>query len=212
MKKNYRTIHYSQLKYERTSPYKKGRVPRIWLRNELSYRGFFKDLLKDIWKFFKFIKRLYRKELVIGSILVLALAPEPHHVKAEIPVKPSYMHPVERLQPVEAISIPVPGEVSPTPEPQPVVAPPAPVAVNNAPSNCGDNFYANFIYSHESGCDTNRYNSIGCYGIGQSCPASKIAQCGADYACQNAWFTDYANRAYGGWANAYAFWLQNHWW
>lgn len=79
-------------------------------------------------------------------------------------------------------------------------------------SGCGDNFYAHFIYMKESGCRTTAVNPIGCYGIGQACPASKIAHCGADYACQNAWFTNYANSAYGGWAGAYSFWLSHSWW
>lgn len=77
--------------------------------------------------------------------------------------------------------------------------------------NCGDNPYKQYIYQHESGCNTAARNSIGCYGIGQSCPATKIAQCGTDFACQDAWFSNYANK-YGGWAGAYQFWLRNHWW
>lgn len=77
-------------------------------------------------------------------------------------------------------------------------------------SGCGDNAYANYIYMHESGCNPSAVNSIGCRGIGQACPGSKLP-CGADYACQNAWFTNYANR-YGGWAGAYAFWLAHSWW
>ena len=51
----------------------------------------------------------------------------------------------------------------------------------------------------------------GCYGIGQACPAGKLAYCGADYACQNAFFTAYAGK-YGGWAGAYAFWVAHGWW
>lgn len=90
---------------------------------------------------------------------------------------------------------------------QPVYQPVAPIVV----AGCGDNEYANFIYMHESGCRTNAVNPIGCYGIGQACPASKIAQCGTDYACQNAWFTAYAGK-YGGWAGAYAFWVAHSWW
>jgi len=78
-------------------------------------------------------------------------------------------------------------------------------------AGCGDNSYANFIYSHESGCRTTAMSSNGCYGIGQACPASKIAYCGADYACQNAYFTAYAGK-YGGWAGAYAFWVSHGWW
>jgi hypothetical protein len=92
------------------------------------------------------------------------------------------------------------------------VPPPPPPVINTAPSGCGDNQYANYIYMHESGCNTTATNYLGCYGIGQSCPASKIAYCGADYACQNAWFTQYANSAYGGWYNAYLFWLNHSWW
>lgn len=87
----------------------------------------------------------------------------------------------------------------------------APVAQSAPVSGCGDNSYANFIYSHESGCRTTAMSPNGCYGIGQACPASKIAYCGADYACQNAFFTAYAGK-YGGWAGAYAFWVSHGWW
>lgn len=80
-------------------------------------------------------------------------------------------------------------------------------------AGCGDNFYANYIYMHESGCRTHNPNGSGCDGIGQACPASKvIGPCGYDYACQNAWFTNYAIERYGSWAGAYQFWVANHWW
>lgn len=80
-------------------------------------------------------------------------------------------------------------------------------------AGCGDNFYANYIYMHESGCRTHNPNGLGCDGIGQACPASKvIGPCGYDYACQNAWFTNYAIGRYGSWAGAYQFWVANHWW
>lgn len=75
---------------------------------------------------------------------------------------------------------------------------------------CGDNSYAQFIYQHESSCNLNAMNASGCRGIGQACPGSKLP-CGADYACQNAYFTNYANK-YGGWAGAYQFWLGHGWW
>lgn len=78
-------------------------------------------------------------------------------------------------------------------------------------AGCGDNSYAQYIYQHESGCNLNAVNAGGCRGIGQACPGSKLP-CGADYACQNAFFTKYANDRYGGWAGAYNFWLQNNWW
>lgn len=79
-------------------------------------------------------------------------------------------------------------------------------------TNCGSDPYMAQIYQRESGCRTTALNSIGCYGIGQSCPASKIAHCGADFACQNAWFTNYAVTRYGSTANAWAVWQQQHWW
>ncbi len=84
-------------------------------------------------------------------------------------------------------------------------------AASSVVSGCGDNSYANYIYMHESGCNLNAVNAGGCRGIGQACPGSKLP-CGADYACQNAFFTQYANATYGGWAGAYNFWLNNHWW
>ena len=94
------------------------------------------------------------------------------------------------------------------PKPSPVAAP----AVQSSPvSGCGDNQYANYIYSHESGCRTTAGSPNGCYGIGQACPASKIAYCGADYDCQNAFFSSYASR-YGGWEGAYNFWVSHGWW
>lgn len=85
-------------------------------------------------------------------------------------------------------------------------------ATGGSSGYCGDNVYKQFIYRKESGCVTDRWNSSGCYGIGQACPASKIAHCGADFACQDAWFSAYAQRAYGGWAQAYSAWLRQGWW
>jgi len=92
------------------------------------------------------------------------------------------------------------------------VKPTAPPKPSITIANCGDNEYANYIYMKESGCRTTALNPIGCYGIGQSCPASKIAHCGSDYTCQNAWFSNYAITRYGSWEKAYQFWLGNKWW
>ena len=89
--------------------------------------------------------------------------------------------------------------------------PATPVQSSAPVSGCGDNQYASFIYSHESGCRTTAMSANGCYGIGQACPASKLTYCGADYACQNAFFTAYAGK-YGGWAGAYNFWISHGWW
>lgn len=68
-----------------------------------------------------------------------------------------------------------------------------------------------FIYMHESGNRPEAVNSTGCRGLGQACPGSKLP-CGADYACQDAWFTNYMKSRYGTWVNAKAFWLANNWW
>lgn len=78
-------------------------------------------------------------------------------------------------------------------------------------TNCGDNPYKSYIYSHESGCRTTAVNSIGCRGIGQACPGTKLP-CGDDFICQDAWFSNYAVTRYGSWEKAYNFWLTNHWW
>ena len=69
-----------------------------------------------------------------------------------------------------------------------------------------------FIYAHESGNNPNATSSNGCYGLGQDCNGRVRAQCGADYACQDAYFTSYALSRYGSWANAAAFWQTHGWW
>ncbi|MBP9761581.1 LysM peptidoglycan-binding domain-containing protein [Candidatus Saccharibacteria bacterium] len=69
-----------------------------------------------------------------------------------------------------------------------------------------------FIYNKESGNNPNATNPSGCYGIGQDCNGVLRTQCGADYACQDAYFESYAQRRYGSWENAYAFWQANGWW
>lgn len=70
-----------------------------------------------------------------------------------------------------------------------------------------------FIYDHESGNRPNAINaSSGACGLGQALPCSKLPCSLSDYACQDAWFTNYAMQRYGSWANAYAFWQIHHWW
>ena len=78
-------------------------------------------------------------------------------------------------------------------------------------AGCTGNVYKDYIYMHESGCRTTAVNSIGCRGIGQACPGSKLP-CGDDFACQDAWFSNYAITRYGSWENAYNFWVKNRWW
>lgn len=81
----------------------------------------------------------------------------------------------------------------------------------SAASGCGSDPYMAYIYQHESGCSTTALNSIGCRGIAQACPGSKLP-CGADFTCQDIWFKAYAIQRYGSTYNAYVFWLGNHWW
>jgi len=69
-----------------------------------------------------------------------------------------------------------------------------------------------FIYSRESGNNPNATNPSGCYGLGQDCNGVVRSLCGADYACQDQYFTSYALRRYGSWAGAVAFWQTHGWW
>lgn len=85
------------------------------------------------------------------------------------------------------------------------------VAPKAVASSLSDNDAKMFIYMHESGNRTTALNSIGCRGLGQACPGSKLP-CGDDYACQDAWFTNYAVSRYGGWQGAYQFWIAHRWW
>lgn len=62
-----------------------------------------------------------------------------------------------------------------------------------------------FIYMHESGCNPGAVNGGGCRGLGQACPGTKLP-CGNDYACQDAWFTNYMQQRYGTWEAAKAHW------
>lgn len=69
-----------------------------------------------------------------------------------------------------------------------------------------------YIYQHESGNNPAAVNSIGCRGLGQACPGSKLPCSNTDYACQDAWFTNYAISRYGSWEKAYSFWIVHRWW
>jgi phage-related minor tail protein len=73
------------------------------------------------------------------------------------------------------------------------------------------NWYKDYIYSHESSCRTRAVNYLGCYGIGQDCNGIVRSRCGANYACQDKYFSEYVTRRYGGWREAYNWWLRNHW-
>lgn len=111
---------------------------------------------------------------------------------------------VKPLPPLEVKEVETIAEVKETPVP----------AAPQVQAGCGDNEFAQFIYQHESGCNLQARNAGGCLGIGQACPGSKLlAVCpNLDYACQNAFFTQYAVSRYGSWAGAYAAWTSQNWW
>jgi hypothetical protein len=115
-------------------------------------------------------------------------------------IKPQTQEPVEK-KPSPA---PQPKQAE-APKPKPVPQP-KPVAVQGV-TNCGDNVYKQYIYQKESGCRTNAINSSsGACGIGQALPCSKLPCTLSDFACQDAWFSNYAIQRYGSWEAAYNFW------
>jgi hypothetical protein len=85
-----------------------------------------------------------------------------------------------------------------------------------------DDWYMEYIFQHESSGNPYARNSIGCLGLGQSCPGSKLTSvCPnlGDVACQVTFFTTYAHDRYGSWKDAYLFWIRTdcrpycgHWW
>jgi uncharacterized protein YabE (DUF348 family) len=78
-----------------------------------------------------------------------------------------------------------------------------------------DYTYADYVISHESGWRPDALSGNGCAGLGQACPASKLAAACPDWqndpVCQLRYFTGYASR-YSGWSGAYNFWLSHHYW
>jgi hypothetical protein len=208
-----KTIQFSKLRYEQI-PYRVGGVVRVWKKKP---QPFFKVLLKDIGKLIKLIVRSYRKDLVVGSVLLLGLFPSPQHVKAAPIPAPTYIHSIARLQPVAAISVPIPPEAAPLPEPQPVAST-APVTASGGCTTgvTAPDYYENLLIQRESGGNSCITNSIGCVGLLQACPGSKLyAVCPTlEVNCQLNFFEGYMRASYGTWANA---WAQDearspHWW
>lgn len=84
--------------------------------------------------------------------------------------------------------------------------PPAPVAEASGDAKM-------FIYMKESGNNPNAVNrSSGACGLAQALPCSKMGCALGDYACQDAWATNYMQGRYGTWENAKAFWELHRWW
>jgi len=105
-------------------------------------------------------------------------------------------------------SAPVVEETAPAAVSEPVVEQPAATQTVSA----SDQAAKDYIYFHESSNNPNATNYLGCYGLGQDCNGIVRDLCGADWACQDEFFTNYAYERYGSWQNALAFWQANHWW
>lgn len=80
--------------------------------------------------------------------------------------------------------------------------------------------YVDFIITKESTWRPAATNSWGCIGLGQNCPdrngyyflKDACPNWQNDPVCQLKRFTGYAEGRYGGWADAYNFWVNNGWW
>lgn len=132
-----------------------------------------------------------------------------------IPTSPKVTIEEQPVAHVEALAEPIVPEVVPEPLPtvEPIVEPPSePVYVAPVVYAMPEDQAKAFIYQHESGNNPGAVNSIGCRGLGQACPGSKLPCSDADYACQDEWFTGYMLARYGSWSNAQIFWQNNHWW
>jgi hypothetical protein len=77
--------------------------------------------------------------------------------------------------------------------------------------SASDYGYVDYIISHESGWNPNAMNPSGAEGLPQALPYSKTGCAHGDPVCQLVWANGYAQK-YGGWADAYSFWVSNHWW
>lgn len=140
------------------------------------------------------------KPLFVALLLVTTLSTqtikntESNHQPKKVSILPTLTQPVyaakEEMKPIVT-----------TPPPKPVVAP---VATSDDKA---------FIYQKESGNRPDAINaSSGACGLGQALPCSKMGCSLSDYACQDAWFTNYMLNRYGSWANARAFWESHRWW
>jgi len=76
-------------------------------------------------------------------------------------------------------------------------------------TDCG---YLDFIFEHESDWVVGRWNTEGCAGLGQACPASKLGESQGSLEGEVKFFQEYATQRYGNAQNAYNFWVSHRWW
>lgn len=75
-------------------------------------------------------------------------------------------------------------------------------------------YYENLVMQRESSGNSCATNYLGCVGLFQACPGSKLyAACPTlDVNCQLTFFTDYMLATYGSWANAWNSEVTRGWW
>lgn len=135
-------------------------------------------------------------QIKILSIFALLLpwfqAPVYHEVPLSLPT-------FKQVKPIKQ------PDLKPIATAEPVYIAPPPLPTSDAKA---------FIYEHESGNNPLAQNSLGCLGLGQACPGSKLLiVCPTlDYACEDSYFTGYMQDRYTTWENARSFWIANHWW
>lgn len=123
---------------------------------------------------------------------------------------PNMIFPGDQIQ-IPASDAQLADRAMPTPS-APAEAPAVDNTAAAATTGTPDNAAKAYIYEHESSNNPDATNWLGCYGLGQDCSGQLKPLCGANYACQDQFFNNYAAQRYGTWANAQAFWEANHWW
>lgn len=84
------------------------------------------------------------------------------------------------------------------------------LAASNIPES--DWGYADFMVTRESGWNPNAVNrSSGACGLAQALPCSKMGPNWNNPIVALNWMNDYVKGRYGGWQQAYEFWVRNRW-
>lgn len=159
--------------------------------------------------------------ILITVLLSVIMAPKPIERTAEAKSFKKESQTTQIAAP-QAAETPKPEEIPTpveTPATEPVVIPkPLPSGSHEdwmtaAGIGTDDFGYVDYIISHESGWDPSATNaSSGSHGLPQALPYSKTGCDWIDAVCQLQWANAYAIARYGGWANAYNYWLNNHYW
>lgn len=173
-------------------PQIKAQVPSVSFKRTVIY--FKSRLPRPKWEY-----------VVIAFLLGLLLAPRSSHIVRFEPQGSAPAPKIMTFKPLKPLT-------EPQNAPQATLAavyvpPPSPVV-----GNCGSDYYQQLVYQRESGCNTAAVNYLGCAGIGQACPGSKLPCTLYDWTCQNNYFTNYMLVVYGSWQAAWNSELTRGWW